>query len=206
MITIWGRTNSLNVQKVLWVLEELSLPYERIDAGLTYGVNDTAAFKVMNPNGLVPVLKEDDFILWESHAILRYLAARHGRGTLWSGDDRVAAISDQWLDWCSTTVWPNMRPVFQNLVRTPADQRDHQALAAGVKSVAENFLILNNALQNRRYIAGEAFTIADISLALLAFRWYSLVSDRPQTPAVDAWFERVSVREGYRKHGSAPLT
>lgn len=206
MITIWGRTNSLNVQKVLWVLEELCLPYERIDAGLTYGVNDTAAFKAMNPNGLVPVLKEDDFILWESHAILRYLAGRHGYGTLCPEDERVRAIGDQWLDWCSTTVWPNMRPVFQNLVRIPADQRDHQALAVGIKQVAENFLILNNALQNRDYIAGESFTIADISLALLAHRWYSLVSDRPQTPAVDAWFERVSVREGYRKHGSAPLT
>lgn len=132
MMTIWGRTNSLNVQKVLWGLEELGLAYERIDAGLQYGVNDTAAFKAMNPNGLVPVLKENDFVLWESHAILRYLTVRHGRGTLLPVDAQVAARADQWMDWSSSIVWAQMRPVFQNLVRTPADQRNSQAVAEEV--------------------------------------------------------------------------
>lgn len=206
MITIWGRLNSLNVQKVLWTMHELDLPYERIDAGLQYGVNDTAAFKAMNPNGLVPVLKEDDFILWESHAILRYLASRYGRGSLWPADDRTAARGDQWMDWCSNIVWPAMRPVFQTLVRTPEEQRDMQAVAVGLAQVATIFLMLENHLERHDFVAGDVFTIADIPMALLVHRWYHLASERPQTPAIDKWFKRVSAREGYLKYGAAPLT
>lgn len=206
MITIWGRTNSLNVQKVLWGLHELALPFERIDAGLQYGVNDTAAFKAMNPNGLVPVLQEDDFILWESHAILRYLAARHGRASLLPGDLRMAAIGDQWMDWCSTTVWPNMRPAFQTLVRTPQDQRDMQSVEVAAKTLAALFLMFEQHLKNHAFVAGGGFTVADIPMALLVYRWNSLISERPQTPAVDDWFKRVSAREGYLKYCAAPLT
>jgi len=206
MITIWGRTNSLNVQKVLWGLQELGLPYERINAGLQYGVNDTPAFKAMNPNGLIPVLKEDDFILWESHAILRYLAAQHGRGSLWPKSDRVAAHADQWMDWCNSIVWPHMRPVFHNLVRAPVDQRDMQAVAAGATGLAASFLILDEHLKKYPFVAGDVFTIGDIPLALLFYRWVSLVNDRPVTLALDQWFARVSSRDGYVKHCAAPLT
>lgn len=206
MMTIWGRTNSLNVQKVLWGLEELGLAYERIDAGLQYGVNDTAAFKAMNPNGLVPVLKEDDFVLWESHAILRYLTARHGRGTLLPVDAQVAARADQWMDWSSSIVWAQMRPVFQNLVRTPFDQRNTQAVADGSASLATSFLILDDRLKNQPFVAGDVFTIGDITLALLMYRWVSLVHERPDTPALSEWFKNVSGRAGFVKHCAAPLT
>ena len=206
MITIWGRTNSLNVQKVLWGLEELGLAYDRIDAGLQYGVNDTAVFKAMNPNGLVPVLKEDDFVLWESHAILRYLSTRHGRGTLMPADEQVAARADQWMDWSGSIVWVHLRPVFQNLVRTPPDQRNRQVVADNSVSLAKIFLILDDHLKKQPFVAGDVFTIGDIPLALLMFRWVSLVQERPDTPALDQWFKNVSGRAGFVKHCAAPLT
>lgn len=206
MMTIWGRANSLNVQKVLWGLEEIGLAYERIDAGLQFGVNDTAAFKAMNPNGLVPVLKEDDFVLWESHAILRYLTVRHGRGTLLPADGQVAALADQWMDWSGSIIWAHMRPVFQNLVRTPADQRNMQAVAEGCAGLAKSFLILDEHLKKQPFVAGDDFTIGDIPLALLMFRWVALVKERPDTPALDQWFKNVSGRAGFVKHCAAPLT
>jgi glutathione S-transferase len=206
MITIWGRTNSLNVQKVLWTLEELGLTYDRIDAGLHYGVNDTPAFKVMNPNGLVPVLKDDEFILWESHAILRYLAVRYGRQSLWPASEHVAAHADQWMDWSNSIIWAHLRPVFHNLVRTPADQRDMPAVAAGIAGLGKSFQILDQHLQTQPYVAGEVFSIGDIPLALLVFRWIALVQERPATAALDQWFERVTGRAGFVKHCSAPLT
>lgn len=206
MITIWGRANSINVQKVLWALEELGLSHDRIDAGLQYGVNDTPAFKAMNPNGLVPVLKDDDFVLWESHAILRYLAARYGREGLWPKSHQVAARADQWMDWSHSVVWSQLRPVFHHLVRTPVEQRDLSVVAAGTTGLAQSFLLLDQQLQKHPFVAGDVFSIGDIPLALMVYRWSSLVPARPVMLALDQWFERVSNREGYLKHCSAPLT
>lgn len=206
MITIWGRANSLNVQKILWGLEELGLAYDRIDAGLQYGVNDTAAFKAMNPNGLVPVLQDGDFVLWESHAILRYLAARHGRKSLWPASEQVAAHADQWMDWSNSIIWVHLRPVFQNLVRTPVDQRDTRAAAEGLAVLGNSFLILDQHLQKQPFVAGDVFSIGDIPLALLVYRWICLAKERPATPNLDQWFEKVTSRAGFVKHCSASLT
>src|SRR4029078_3512795 len=117
MLTIWGRTNSINVQKVLWCCGELGLQYERIDAGMQFGVNNTPEYRALNPNGLVPTIDYDGFVLWESHAIVRFLALKHGRGTLWPEDERGVADADRWMEWYSTTMWNNLRPIFWTLVR-----------------------------------------------------------------------------------------
>ena len=128
MLVIWGRDNSVNVQKALWVAEEIGLPYRRIDAGGAFGVVDTPEYRRLNPNGLVPTIDDDGFILWESGAIVRYLAAKHSPGTLWPTDLRVRAEADRWMDWKNTTFWPAIRPLFWNLIRTPVEQRDPKAM------------------------------------------------------------------------------
>src|SRR3954465_8836451 len=143
MLKIWGRTNSINVQKVLWCCAELGLEYDRVDAGMQFGVNNTAEYKAMNPNGLVPTLDEDGFILWESHAIVRYLARKHGSGVLWPEDARTAADADRWMDWYNTTLWHNVRPVFWGLVRTPPEKRNMAEIEEHRKKLAANLGIVD---------------------------------------------------------------
>src|SRR3712207_2889948 len=130
MLKLWGRLNSVNVQKVVWALDEIGMAYERIDAGTPFGVNDTPDFLRMNPNGLVPVIDEGSFVLWESNAIVRYLAARYAGGLLWPEDLRVRADADRWMDWQATTFLPAVSPAFMNLVRTPEAKRDANAVEA----------------------------------------------------------------------------
>jgi glutathione S-transferase len=128
MLVIWGRNNSINVQKVLWCCEEISLPYERIDAGGAFGVVNTPQYRKLNPNGMIPTIVDDGFVLWESNAIVRYLAEKHGTGTLWPEDRKVRAEADKWMDWKQTTFWPALRPLFMGLIRTPPEKRDPKAL------------------------------------------------------------------------------
>ena len=137
MLTIWGRINSINVQKVLWCCAELGVAYERIDAGGSFGVSNTPEYLAMNPNGLVPTIKDDGFVLWESNVIVRYLAAKHGAGTLYPGDLRECAEADRWMDWQVTTLWMALRPLFFGYVRTPPEQRDAAALAAAQRSLRD---------------------------------------------------------------------
>ena len=137
MLVVWGRNNSVNVQKVLWCCEEMALAYERIDAGLAFGVVDTPQYRSLNPNGLVPTIDDEGFILWESNAIVRYLAAKHAAGTLWPADLKIRAEADRWMDWNNTTFWPAIRPLFHGLVRTAPDKRDPQALEDARLKTAE---------------------------------------------------------------------
>ena len=206
MLKIWGRRNSINVQKVLWTCAELGLPYERVDAGLQFGVNDTAEYRAMNPNGLVPTIDDDGFVLWESHAIVRYLARRHGMGTLFPADAKIAADADRWMEWYSTTLWPAMKPVFWNLVRIAPEKRNMAEVTAAHAKLVEYFGVVDALLAGRPYMAGHAFSMGDIPLALTAFRWFNLPIERPEFPALAAWFERVSGRAAFREHCAAPLT
>src|SRR5688572_17398264 len=153
MLKIWSRRNSINVQKVLWCCGELGLDYERIEAGLAFGVNNTPEYKALNPNGLVPTIDEDGFILWESHAILRYLARKHGSGTIWPTDARAAADVDRWMEWYSTTLWPNVRPIFHNLIRTPPEKRNMAEVEDGRQKLTANLPILDEQLAARENIA-----------------------------------------------------
>src|SRR6266550_8966712 len=137
MIKIWGRNTSVNVQKVMWAVGELGLPHERIDVGGSFGKNREPAYLAMNPNGLVPTLEEDGFLLWESNSIVRYLAAKYGVGTLEPADFQARARASSWMDWQLTVAAPALTPVFWGLIRTPADKRDHAAIEAGkVKTMA----------------------------------------------------------------------
>ena len=198
MLKIWGRTNSVNVKKALWALEELKVPYQRIDAGLQHGVVNTPEYRAMNPNGLVPTIDDEGFILWESHAIVRYLCAKHGAGSLWPNDLRVRADSDRWMDWAFTFA-AVLRPVFWNLVRTPPEKRDHKLIEEGVQSAGELATYVDARLADRPYVAGESLTMGDIPLGCHLQLWFRLDIARPAVPKLQGWFERLCTRPAYAK-------
>ncbi len=206
MLKIWGRTNSINVQKVLWTCAELGLPYERIDAGMQFGVNNTPEFRNMNPNGLVPLINDNGFVLWESHAIVRYLARKHGLGTLCPQDVQVAADADRWMEWYSTTLWNHMKPVFWILIRTPPEKRNMAEVEDNRKKLVSYLAMADAHLAKHEHFAGAAFTMADIPHAVLAHRWFNVPIERPPMPHYERWFRAVSQRPGFQQHCAAPLT
>ena len=206
MLKIWGRTNSINVQKVLWCCGELGLQYERIDAGMQFGVNNTPEYRALNPNGLVPTIDYEGFALWESHAIVRFLALKHGRGTLWPDDERSAADADRWMEWYSTTMWNNLRPIFWTLVRTPPEKRNMAEVEESRKKLAANLAIVDAALAGRDYMAGKNFTMGDIPIGVAAYRWFNLPIERPSMPNFERWYKRICERPVFRERCMLPLT
>lgn len=206
MITLWGRLNSINVQKVFWALEELGVPYERREAGLHHGVVNTPEYRRMNPNGLVPVLEDDGFVLWESNAIVRYLAARHDPGGLWPQDLRVRADADRWMDWQTTAFGPAMGPAFHGLIRTPPEKRDQNAIAQALAKAETLAAILDAHLAERPYVAGERFTMGDIAAGAAAHRWLNLPAERTPRPHLEAWHGRLRERPAGAKALTVPLT
>jgi len=199
MLKIWGRLNSVNVKKVLWCCAELGLQYERVDAGMQYGVVNTPEYRKLNPNGLVPTIDDDGFVLWESHAIVRYLSAKHGAGTLWPADVRVRADADRWMDWTTSTFSVPYRPVFWGLVRTPPEKRDTKAIEEGAKKCGELLGMVDAVLAKRSFLAGEQLTMGDIPLGCFVHPYLTLPIERPALPNVAAWYQRLLERPGYRK-------
>lgn len=206
MPVIWGRNNSLNVQKVLWCCDEMGVEYERIDAGGAFGIVDTPAYRKLNPNGLVPTLVDDGFVLWESNAIIRYLAAKHGARSLWPDDLQRRADADRWMDWKVSTFWPAMRVLFLGLVRTPEEKRDAKAIEESRLKTADVLAIVDAHLASRAYLAGDTFTLGDIPLGCGIWRWMALPIERPQLPHVARWFEALQQRPAYQKLVMLPLS
>jgi glutathione S-transferase len=199
MLKIWGRTNSINVQKVLWCCAELGITYERIDAGMQFGVNNTPDYRAMNPNGLVPTINDDGFILWESHAIVRYLARKHGLGALCPADPKASADADRWMDWNATTVWPNLRPIFWNLVRIAPDKRDTALVNDSRDKLAATFALLDAHLAARRHVIGGAFSMGDIPVGTAVQRWFNLPIKREPLPNLEAYYRRLQERAPFRE-------
>jgi glutathione S-transferase len=207
-LTIWGRANSVNVQKVLWCLSELDLGYARIDAGMQFGKNDQAAYLAMNPNGRVPTLVDGDFVLWESNSVMRYLCLAYGKGSpIYPDTPRRRAAVDRWLDWTLSTVQPVDRPVFWALVRTPVEQRDMVAIQKAVDTEAEVWRILENQLATRRFIEGDDFTIADIAVGAYARRWLGVEGvSKPKLPQLERWFAQFASRPGFVQFIAPPMS
>jgi len=206
MLKLWGRINSINVQKVLWALDELKVPYERVDAGLQYGVVNEPFYRKMNPNGRVPTIEDDGLVLWESNTIVRYLSARHGTGTLWPADAKQRADVERWMDWATSTIAPAMTPVFWGLIRTPPEKRDRKAIDDGIEKAAQAFHALEQSLEGRDYVGGKAFSMGDIPLGVFIYRWSALDIKRPKLPAVEAYYARLQQRPAYKKHVMLPLS
>ena len=206
MLKIWGRKNSVNVQKVLWCCEEIGIEYERIDAGGEFGIVQTPQYLRLNPNALVPTIDDDGFVLWESHAIVRYLAAKHADRGLWPDDLKVRAEVDQWMDWSSSTFLRVLVPLFLGLIRTPVDQRDPQVLEDSRLKTVAALAILNSHLETRVFVAGPNFTVSDIALGCAIWRWMALPIERPSSPSVQRWFEALWLRPAYQKVVMLPLS
>jgi glutathione S-transferase len=208
MLKIWGRANSVNVQKVLWCCDELGLPFQRVDAGLQFGRVNDPDYRELNPNGQVPCLEDGAFVLWESNAILRYLAMEYGASSsLYPSEPKLRASVDRWLDWSLSTLAPAERPVFMALVRTPPEDRDMIALASNLKTLVARWKIVDAHLQGRFHMEGDRFTIADIVLGAFAKRWFGMEGiDRPAMPSLQRWYQRLTQRAPFKKYIDLPLT
>jgi glutathione S-transferase len=202
---VWGRATSSNVMKVLWGLGEMALPFERIDVGGAFGKTATPGYRAMNPTGLVPTLQEDDFALWESNAILRYLANGHAAAELWPSEPQARANVDRWMDAQQTLLNRPMGVVFWGLVRTPADKRDMAAIMQAVEGTARVWGMVSAELARHPYLAGDDLTLADIPWGPHLHRWFTMDFERPEVPHLRAWYDRMLQRPAYKQHLAGKL-
>jgi glutathione S-transferase len=206
MLKIWGRSNSINVQKVLWCCEELGLDYERIEAGHNFGVTDTPMYTAMNPNGLVPTIANGRFQLWESNVIVRYLAHTHGYDYLCPAEIEQRFDAERWMDWQATTLWPALRPIFVSLIRTPEHQRDQAAVSKAESQCASAMKILDAQLAGRPFVTGGSLTMGDIPVGAAVHRWYALDIERPHLPNLARWYDALCTRSAFSTTVMAPLS
>jgi len=205
MIRIWGRTSSSNVQKVMWTVGELGIAHERVDVGGEHGRLDTPEYGVLNPNRRIPTVEDGDVVVWESNAIVRYLAAKFGAGRLWPVDPGARAVADAWMDWQQTTLLDDMRIVFWGLVRTPPDRRDPERIAAATERLKELWGRLDRHLDGRAFVAGDQLTMGDIPVGTLCYRYHALGIERAPLRRLEAWYERLTSRDAFRRHVMLPL-
>jgi glutathione S-transferase len=206
MLRIWGRHNSANVQKVLWLVGELDLTHEHVLAGGDFGGLDDPAFRAMNPHGKVPVIADGAVVVWESHAILRYLAAAHGADRFWSTDPAVRAAIDGWMDWAQTALQPAfLSGVFWGGYRTPAAQRDEAVVAKALEHTVSCLTRVDRQLADRPFIVGDALSLADIAIGAHLYRYFELNIARPALPRLKAWYDVLRERPAYRDHVMLPF-
>ncbi|KAF1045474.1 MAG: Glutathione S-transferase GstB [Herbaspirillum frisingense] len=203
MLTIYGKDSSINVRKVLWACAELGLDYVREDWGVGFRSTREPSFLAMNPNAMIPVIDDDGFVLWESNSILRYLAAQHGGASLYPSAPRERARVDQWMDWQASDLNRAWSYAFMSLVRKSPLHGDARQVATSLESWTGFMRVLEQQLQGSGgYVAGSAFTLADIPVGLSLVRWFATPFERPALPAVQAYCDRLEQREGFRKFGS----
>ncbi len=206
MLTVWGRRSSFNLQKVMWLVDELGIAHRHIEAGGKFGGLDTAEFRAMNPHGKVPVIDDGGTVVWESHTILRYLAARYGKDSFWQKDPARRSQFDRWMDWSQTTLQPDfLLGVFWGFYRTPRAQRNQAAIKTRVERCADHFRLLDGVLAERPFMLGNELTLADIPIGTNLYRYFNLEIERPVIPHVEAWYERLQQRPGYRNHVMVPF-
>jgi glutathione S-transferase len=205
VITVWGRRSSFNVQKVLWALGELELSFDRHNVGGSFGGTDSPAFKAINPNGLVPVIKDNNITMYESNAIVRYLAARYGDGRLRPREPEALALAEQWMEWSGPAVQVPATTLTIQLLRTPASQRKSEVVANATQNLARNLPIVDAALARSAYVAGSEFSMGDIPIGGLMWRLHALEWDRPATPNLDRWFKALQSRQAYKQWVMVPV-
>ena len=206
MLKIWGRANSINVQKVLWCCGELGLQYERIDAGNEFGVNKTAEYLALNPNALVPTIEDGEINLWESNVIVRYLAHKVGDGRLCPADI-TNPLRRRTLDGlASHRFLASLRPLFIELIRTPAAKRDPAVISEGEKLSLAAVRILDQCLCDKTFLAGDAFSMGDIPAATTVHRWYALDIEHPDLPNVQRWYDLMKRRRSFHEVVMTPLS
>jgi len=205
MLTVWGRRSAFNMQKVLWLVGELGLAHRHVEAGGGFGGLDDPDFLRMNPHGRVPVIDDGGTVVWESHSILRYLAARHGDEVLWPADPGARTRADRWMDWTLADLQPDFMDLFWGFYRTPAPERDWPAIRAALARLEARYRLLDRELGDRAYLAGPDFTLADVPAGATLFRYFELEIDRPTLPGVEAWYRRLRRRPAYQTHVMQPF-
>jgi glutathione S-transferase len=206
MLTVYGRATSSNVQLVMWGIAELGLAHQRLDYGHVHGGTDTPEYRAMNPRGLVPVLRDGDLVVWESCAILRYLAAQYGDGgAFWPADPGQRVPVDMWAEWGKNELAQSFTvPIFWSRVRTAAKDRDTAALTAAIARFESHLELLEAQLEARAFVIGDDLTVADIVIGHLLFRWFDIDVPRLPRPAVEAYYQRLAQRPAYRRHVMVP--
>jgi glutathione S-transferase len=205
MIKIWGRSTSLNVQKVLWCCVELGIDFHRIDWGGPFGGNNDPAYRAINPHGRVPTIQDGDRIVWESNSILRYLCTVYGGAHLHPVEPFRRSEVERWMDWQLASLNPPMTTMLLGYYRTPADKRDPVALEAARLEAIRCWTIVENFIAGRRYLAGEELTLADIGNGILVHRWHDYPIERPELPNIKAWYRTLSRRPGFAQHALGPI-
>jgi glutathione S-transferase len=206
MLKIWGRLSSINVRKVVLAARWMNLDFERVDAGREYGIVQTPDYLGRNPNGLVPLMEDGDFPLWESNVIVRYLCAKRSPGALYPHDLRARFDAERWMDWQQTTLNPAGREAFIQLIRTPVEKRDAKALEQSIAATQPLLDVLDQHLAQRPYMAGAAFTMADIPIACEMHRWLGLPIDHPVRPHLHAWYQNILRQAASRGVLDLPLS
>lgn len=202
---VYGRRTSSNVQKVIWTLDELGREFSLKEVGGTFGQSNDAWYLALNPNSQIPTIDDNGFILWESHAILRYLVRTNGNARLLPGGPRGVALADQWLDWVGQSVNPYMKPVFLGLVRTSAERRDIAAIEEANRHLTRLWTILDRNLEGRQFVLGNDFSVADIPAAIQAYRWLNLVPEHARLPNLERWMAEVRKRPAFKVNVEGPL-
>jgi glutathione S-transferase len=206
MLKIWGRHNSSNVRKVLWCAEEIGVAYASIEAGGAFGKTGDPHYRAMNPNGLVPAIEDDGLALWESNAIVRYLAARYAPGTLYPQDPAVRALGDRWMDWTTSRFAGAFRDLFWGMLRTAPEARDPASIAVALEHCGQLLGIADAALAQQPWLSGAQFAMGDIPLGSFAYAWFEMPIERPALPHLQDWYSRLQQRPAYRKGVMTALT
>lgn len=202
MLEVWGRKTSSNVQALMWCIGELGLPYQRHDVGHKYGGTDTDWFYALNPNRTVPVLQDGDHPpLWETGAILRYLASRYGHDAFWPTELFARTEVDRWLEWSKINVALMFTaPVFWHVVRTPLAQQDSTAIRKAVTQLEKSLLIAEQQLKKHAFVVGDHLTLADIQFGHILFRYYDIDIERATLPALAAYYACLCERPAFLEH------
>ena len=204
-ITVWGRRSAFNVQKVLWALGELDIGFEHRNAGGSFGGLDAPGFLALNPHGRVPVLADGDVVVWESHAILRYLAATYGPGFLWSESPATRSGVDRWMDWSQATLQPDFMQLFWGFFRTPEEQRDPVGIQAALDACDRHMRLLDSHLESQPFLAGSEFSMADVPAGACLYRYLEMGAGVRRHPHLDDWYALLSERPAYREHVMIPF-
>ena len=207
MIRILGRHTSGNVQKVLFLLEEIGQKYVREDYGRQFKNTDTDAYRKLNPTMKVPTMVDGDVSSWESHTILRYLAAKYGRDRFWCEGPAERSGFERWMDWSQTTLQPDfLMGVFWGFNRTPEPQRNWPAIQAKVAACARHFRLLDRIIGDRRYLCGDSLALADIPVGTSLYRYFEIEIERPSVPNVERWYRRLQEHPAYQEHVMVPFS
>lgn len=205
MLKVWGRRNSFNVQKVMWLIGELDLSHAHINAGGSFGLVNEPAFLAMNPHGRVPVIENSGAVIWESHTILRYLAATYGAGRFWQEDAASRSQWDRWMDWSQASLHRDFLDLFWSFYRTPEPQRDWNLIKTHLGLTNDHFALLDRHLVGRGFMVGDSLSLADITIGATLYRYFELEIERPSLPHLEAWYASLCRRQPYRQHVMVPF-